>query len=76
MNKDYTQITKAELQSILKKKKIAFKKSDRRDDLIARIVVDEAPISDKVESPLLNKIVSFFGIVFVALIITILIKVL
>jgi len=67
---------KAELQAILKKKKIAFKKTDRRDDLIARIVVDEAPISDKVESPLLNKIVSFFGIVFVALIITILIKVL
>lgn len=43
MIKDYTSMSKAELQTLLKKRKVVFKKSDKRDDLIAMAVATEAP---------------------------------
>jgi len=74
LNKDYTKLSLLQLQKALGKG--GYKRGERRDDLIARLVARENKLSEKTETPKLNKIVSFFGIVFVALIVTILIKLL
>lgn len=45
MNKDYTKFTIADMRKELKKRGVAFKRNDRRDDLIARLVESEGPKS-------------------------------
>lgn len=52
--KDYTQMKKAELQAELKKRKVSFKKSDKRDDLIAMLVATERPEVDTSKDKALN----------------------
>lgn len=78
MNKDYTQMTKLELQTLLKKRKIAFKKSDKRDDLIALVVATEKPtvkvVSTEVNNAV-NVVFSIWGIVAIIALIAILIKI-
>lgn len=78
MTKDYTQMTKLALQTILKKRKVAFKKSDKRDDLIALLVATEKPtvkVTHKSEVTS-NVVVSIWGVVAVVAIIATLVKVL
>ena len=76
--KDYTQMKKADLQAELKKRKVSFKKSDKRDDLIALLVATEKPkvkVTHKSEVTS-NVVISIWGVVAIIAIIAILVKVL
>lgn len=74
--KDYTQMKKADLQAELKKRKVSFKKSDKRDDLIAMLVATERPQVDTTSDGLLDVAIVVGIICIILATVTLLIKVL
>lgn len=74
ITKDYTSMLKPTLQKELKKRGIAFKKSDKRDDLIAMLVATERPQVDT--GDISNVVITIWAFVAILGMIALLIKVL